>query len=390
MLPTSKGSLRTGFSPQAASWILISCFVLGGIGIQAFSRILHHYIPSHVVDCDHAHVEDEAQKSRNGSFSHRPRPVRVRTDKVHLPSWQQESMDAASPMSDEPGKFFKSNCGTAHQGSHPTRDSEVPGDLMRRPSMQAQLSAKVLKIVSTTESQCNQGTKCRGFSGVCSPECLRSIRDRIGSQLHDMDLTHSAAASMSGENQPLLQGSRKRDRNSDSGNHHSEDERYDNDNSQSASQEPQHHHDINQITHSPVTSDRDHHHHVPDNAFLSVGLQTSLAIALHKLPEGFITYATNHANPKLGFSVFLAIFVHNITEGFAMALPLYLAIKSRPKAILWSALLGGVSQPLGAGIAALWFFLSRSGVQGDEGEGVYGVLFAVTGEFMTFEELATE
>jgi zinc transporter, ZIP family len=128
-----------------------------------------------------------------------------------------------------------------------------------------------------------------------------------------------------------------------------------------------------------------HHHHVPTNAFLSIGLQTSLAIALHKLPEGFITYATNHANPKLGFAVFLALFVHNITEGFAMALPLYLAVGSRWKAMFWSALLGGVSQPLGAGVAALWLRLSgRAGSGGvDEGgEGVYGCMFAATAGIM--------
>ncbi|KAN0082305.1 hypothetical protein V8E54_003603 [Elaphomyces granulatus] len=77
-----------------------------------------------------------------------------------------------------------------------------------------------------------------------------------------------------------------------------------------------------------------HRHHVPDNAFLSVGLQTSLAIAFHKLPEGLITYATNYA---LGVTVFLALFIHNITDGFAMALSLYLALNSRWKAILWWA-----------------------------------------------------
>jgi zinc transporter ZupT len=120
---------------------------------------------------------------------------------------------------------------------------------------------------------------------------------------------------------------------------------------------------------------------VPTNAFLSIGLQTSLAIALHKLPEGFITYATNHANPELGVSVFLALFIHNITEGFAMALPLYLAIGSRLQAIVWSVLLGGVSQPLGAGIAALWLKLAGNGTSGDMGEGVYGGMFAVTGRF---------
>lgn len=124
-----------------------------------------------------------------------------------------------------------------------------------------------------------------------------------------------------------------------------------------------------------------HHHHVPTNAFLSIGLQTSIAIALHKLPEGFITYATNHANPKLGFSVFLALFIHNITEGFAMALPLYLAINSRPKAMFWSFILGGCSQPLGAGVAALWFKIAGHGDMAP-GEGIYGGMFAVTAGIM--------
>lgn len=132
---------------------------------------------------------------------------------------------------------------------------------------------------------------------------------------------------------------------------------------------------------SSTANDVSHHHHVPSNAFLAIGLQTSIAIALHKLPEGFITYATNHANPTLGFSVFMALFIHNITEGFALALPLYLAINSRWKAMLWSSLLGGVSQPLGAGVAALWFKLAGNG-QLKPGDTVYGCMFAVTAGIM--------
>ncbi|KAI4115304.1 MAG: hypothetical protein LQ345_004071 [Seirophora villosa] len=124
-----------------------------------------------------------------------------------------------------------------------------------------------------------------------------------------------------------------------------------------------------------------HHHHVPTNAFLSIGLQTSIAIALHKLPEGFITFATNHANPKLGFAVFMALFIHNITEGFAMALPLYLAIGSRLKSMFWSSLLGGASQPLGAGLAALWFKMARTSDKAP-GETLYGCMFALTGGVM--------
>lgn len=127
----------------------------------------------------------------------------------------------------------------------------------------------------------------------------------------------------------------------------------------------------------------EHHHHVPTNAFMAIGLQTSIAIALHKAPEGFITYVTNHANPTLGFAVFMALFIHNITEGFAMALPLYLALGSRVKAMFWSAFLGGLSQPIGAGVAALWFKLAkgRDGL-GSPDENVYGAIFAITSGVM--------
>lgn len=70
-----------------------------------------------------------------------------------------------------------------------------------------------------------------------------------------------------------------------------------------------------------------------------------------------------------------------------MALPLYLALDSRLKAILWSSLLGGVSQPLGAGIAAIWFYAAKH-AHGGEGAGspdqaVYGGMFAVTAGVMT-------
>jgi ZIP family zinc transporter len=125
-----------------------------------------------------------------------------------------------------------------------------------------------------------------------------------------------------------------------------------------------------------------HHHHVPTNVFASIGLQTSIAIALHKLPEGFITFATNHANPKLGFSVFLALFIHNITDGFVLALPLYLAINNRAKAMFWASLLGGASQPLGAGVAALIFKIAGSKNVAIS-ENFYGAMFAVTAGIMT-------
>ena len=49
----------------------------------------------------------------------------------------------------------------------------------------------------------------------------------------------------------------------------------------------------------------DHHHHVnsPLSRLLTIGIQTTLAITLHKLPEGFITYITSETNPQLGISI---------------------------------------------------------------------------------------
>jgi zinc transporter ZupT len=44
MLPSAKKSLQEGgYSPKAASWILIICFIGGVVGIQLISRVLHQY-----------------------------------------------------------------------------------------------------------------------------------------------------------------------------------------------------------------------------------------------------------------------------------------------------------------------------------------------------------
>lgn len=66
-----------------------------------------------------------------------------------------------------------------------------------------------------------------------------------------------------------------------------------------------------------------------------------------------------------------------------MSLPIYLATGSRFKAIVWSSLLGGLSQPLGAAIAAAWFKIAQDTGHGAPDEGIYGGMFAVTAGIMT-------
>lgn len=408
MLPSAKASLQKGgFPPKTAAWILIGCFLGGVIGIQAVSRLLHRFIPSHIVDCDHSHEVEDDDKAAEEGRTLQPR--------------------ASS------GATFTT---TSHQADGETEPA-APDErvLHRTPSLHMQLSQKVNQLVSKTKRFCDDSGRCHGFSDPCGKDCFQIVQARGGSRtaslgaprLHAM--TRGMSHGVISEQQPLLRNAdeetplhRSAYGTTDSqalllsreSHGHDDDFQHGHMNGHghshthspvsapslkklssigsisSLSSHDSHRHDDHGHSHSHVHPEdidhahHDHHHHVPTNAFLAIGLQTSLAIALHKLPEGFITYATNHANPRLGFSVFMALFIHNITEGFAMALPLYLAIGSRWRAMFWSSILGGVSQPLGAGVAALWFHLSgkTGGAGKDEGGGVYGCMFAITAGIM--------
>ena len=87
-----------------------------------------------------------------------------------------------------------------------------------------------------------------------------------------------------------------------------------------------------------------------------VGIISMIAIILHNIPEGIITYLSSETNIKLGISLTIAIALHNIPEGISIAVPIYYATKSRGKALLYT-LLSALSEPLGALLAYL--FLSK-------------------------------
>lgn len=236
-----------------------------------------------------------------------------------------------------------------------------------------EVQKRVLSFVKDTKANCDEGGPCFGYSGPCGHECFKHIgNSHISSRRSSRrsSLLRTATA-----NRPRKAKSSVPPQLIEEDEAIVEPQRV----SRTLSRDP-----FDAMIESADEEDVEaqHHHHVPENPFLSIGLQTSIAIALHKLPEGFITYATNHANPSLGFTVFMALFIHNITEGFAMALPLYLALGSRVRAMFWSSLLGGISQPLGAGIAALWFKLAQH-TNHDPGYAAYGCMFAVTAGIMT-------
>lgn len=377
MLPSAQRYLKMGgVSPGAAAYTTIGCFLGGVVVIQFVSRFLHRCIPSNIVGCGHNHKHEV--------FEHDGEP---REEISHINNdvldQQQGKISEATPL------LYRA-------------DTTVSEITLSNPAR------RVPSLLHVGSVSCDGGGPCYGYSNPCPQECFKGVCGRAASvggaasqSAHHSSMLHSSAASLpsalqkpakSFDEESLLHWPDLTIQSKDSPktrkgalgdaparrashpnlrNHHA---KQNNDK------------DGNKSTLSAHgTSDESaqpHHHHIAKNAFLAIGLQTSIAIALHKLPEGFITFATNHANPKLGFLVFMALFIHNITEGYAMALPLYLALESRWKSIFWSSLLGGISQPLGAGVAALWF--SVAGKTGTTpGETVYGCMFAITAGIMT-------
>jgi len=409
MLPSAKRSLQEGgYSPKEAAWILIACFMGGVIGIQIISRVLHQYVPSHVVDCEHNHEEDgpqhdvEAhQHSHDHEVINRPRRSRTNSLPGHTPLGPKTKTAKSNPHSHFSVKPTAAESHDEHR-SHHESNSKEPSDPPRRPSLQQRLTRSISKLTLGSKANCDSDGPCHGFTDVCGAECFKNVNANGGARGSLKAATVSSRPTVNKsatattltpltENTPLLKNA---DRSADVSSYNDQTDDDDDEDFSSASNSnitseqtlapDQHPHALHK-THSHKTTASshtpDHHHHVPQNAFLSIGLQTSIAIALHKLPEGFITYATNHANPKLGVAVFLALFIHNITEGFAMALPLYLALNSRSKAMATSFVLGGLSQPIGAGVAALWFHIAGEGDWAPS-EGVYGGMFAATAGIM--------
>lgn len=84
-----------------------------------------------------------------------------------------------------------------------------------------------------------------------------------------------------------------------------------------------------------------------------IGLISMLAIILHNIPEGIITFMATTSNTKLGISLALAIALHNIPEGISISVPIFYATKNKVKALLYT-FISGISEPFGALLAYLF------------------------------------
>jgi ZIP family zinc transporter len=377
MLPSAKTSfIKGGLTTSAAAWAILGGFVCGFVVIQIVSRYIHSHIPSTEKECeppshDFPHSFHGSRRSSNNSHE----SAEPDNTDLKVPRRNGRATESTPLLSEELNGRHPTSAINHLMGTDGT--SSVKGnndDTSRRPSMIQVGKTRALSFLKDTKGNCDSKGPCYGFSKACGHHCvshstLSGSNSRRATMPHaDTHLDEDMEASTGRlRSATTTTGSRGQSRD-----RQSVEEALDTISESRVG-------DLEAQTHRHSTSTG--HHHEFDNIFMSSGVQSVISIAVHKFPEGFITYATNHANPALGWSVFIALSIHSIVEGFIMAMPLHFAFGSKGKAFWTASVIGGLSQPAGAGIAAAWFKIAgKNG--GTPSEALYGGMFAVTSGIM--------
>ncbi len=91
-----------------------------------------------------------------------------------------------------------------------------------------------------------------------------------------------------------------------------------------------------------------------NNNLYKIGIFSMIAIIIHNLPEGVITFMSSYNNITLGLSLTIAIACHNIPEGISLSLPIYYSTNSKKKALFYT-FISGISEPIGGLLIFLIF-----------------------------------
>lgn len=90
-----------------------------------------------------------------------------------------------------------------------------------------------------------------------------------------------------------------------------------------------------------------------DNLY-RVGIFSMIAIILHNVPEGIITFILSTSDVRLGLFLGISIALHNIPEGISVMVPVYYGSNNFKKAFLYT-LIAGIAEPIGGVVFYLLF-----------------------------------
>lgn len=110
------------------------------------------------------------------------------------------------------------------------------------------------------------------------------------------------------------------------------------------------------------------------NSLYKLGIISMLAIILHNIPEGIITYISATKNLKLGIKLATVIAIHNIPEGISIGVPVYYGTKSKLKTVTY-ILISALSELLGAVLTHLFLLPFINNL-------ILGLLFSFTAGIM--------
>lgn len=113
-----------------------------------------------------------------------------------------------------------------------------------------------------------------------------------------------------------------------------------------------------------------------NNALYKVGIISMIALIIHNIPEGIITFLTTTKDIKLGISLAFSIALHNIPEGISIFIPIYYGSGNIKKAFFYT-FISGFSEVIGAFIS--WLFLSKL-----VNDYFFSFIFAVTAGIMLY------
>ncbi|MBU0767185.1 zinc transporter ZupT [Patescibacteria group bacterium] len=106
------------------------------------------------------------------------------------------------------------------------------------------------------------------------------------------------------------------------------------------------------------------------------GILAAIALAIHNLPEGFVTLIGVVDDIHIGVALAVAIAIHNIPEGISICVPVYAATGKKSTA-LWYTFIAGISEPIGAIIGYLLLKSCITGV-------LCGISFCGVAGMMTY------
>lgn len=92
-----------------------------------------------------------------------------------------------------------------------------------------------------------------------------------------------------------------------------------------------------------------------DNKLYKLGIINCIALMIHNIPEGILTFSTTTTNISLGLTLALSIMFHNIPEGISISIPIYYSTKSKLKAFFYT-FISGISEFLGAIITYIFLY----------------------------------